>query len=244
MLGRRHSGPAVPHGHSADGAHPILPPSLVGVNSGPLTVLLGPVARRGQDFDGLAAALRQHGELLTPGPAVPDHAVTLEEPALAVLAAVSGNGAHAAALCGIGLGAMVALKVAAGFGRRVTALVLSTTRTPESTAIMSLAHGVRGLLPAETAQRLGAGPGQVMDLLDQVRPVDYRGWTGPVTAPSLVLVGDRDVANLGPSMRLAQSLPTAKLQTVPRMASGWMTAQPERYAGLVADFLTDRPADV
>lgn len=206
-------------------------------------MLLGPVGWSGREADRPAAALQQHGEVLTPELPVPEHAVTLEEPALAVLSAVSGSGADAAALCGIGLGALVALKVAAGFGRRVTALVLSTARTPQSTAVLSLSHGVRGLLPASTAQRLGASPRQVLDLLDQVRPLDYRGWVSRVTSPALVLVGDRDVANLGPSMRLAQSVPGARLQTVPKMAAGWMLAEPERYAGLVAEFLAERDVD-
>lgn len=197
------------------------------------TVLLGPV---GRDCAGLQAALGVYGAVLAPELTQPEHAVTLEEPALSVLAAISGAGAEAAGLCGIGLGAMVALKVAAGFGPRVTGLVLSTARTPESTAMLSIGYGVRGLISAATAQRLGAAPAQVLGLLDEVRPIDYRGWVREISTATLVLVGDRDAANLGPSMRLVGTLPRARLQSVARMSAGWINAQPDRYAGLVAEF--------
>jgi len=191
----------------------------------------------GRDCAGLQQALAAYGEVLAPELPEPQQAVNLEEPALTVLAAISGTGADAAGLCGIWFGAMVALKVAAGFGRRVSGLVLSTARTPESTAMLSISYGVRGLVSAATAQRLGAGPAQVRGLLDEVRPMDYRGWVREVSTPTLVIVGDRDAANLGPSLRLVWALPQARLQSVARMSSGWIDTEPDRYAGLVAEFL-------
>jgi pimeloyl-ACP methyl ester carboxylesterase len=167
----------------------------------------------------------------------PDRPVVLEEPALAVLAAVSAAGLDAAALCGIGYGAMVAMMVAAGFGERVTALVLSTARTPESTALLSIHHGVRALLPAAMLQRLGGRTDQVVQALDQVRAVDYRNWAGRIEVPTLVLVGQRDVANLAPIQALARGIANAKLQIVAGAGAGWQHEEPERFATLAAEFV-------
>ena len=200
--------------------------------------LLPPAGESATDWAPLVASLSAQRLLLTPEvAAAEDHPVILEEPALATLAAISAAGLDRAALLGLGLGAMVAMTVAAGFGSRVSALVLSPVRRPESTALLSLHNGIRQLVPAATAQRLGMRPGQVLDLLDQVRPLDYRGWVQRVEAPTLVLVGERDVANIGASIRLAGALTHARLEIVPGAGAGWQRDQPDRTAELVAAFL-------
>lgn len=200
-------------------------------------VLLPPAFDPARRWSDLVVALGRYAPVLAPDLTVSlDRPVILEEPALRVLAAISGSGAESATLCGVGLGALIALTVAAGFGDRVSALVLSVTRTPESTALLSLQHGVRQLLSAGTLQRLGGGPSQVLAALDQVRPVDYRAVAGRVATPTLVLVGERDVANLGPSTRLAAAVPQAQLRVVAKAGAGWQCTQPDRLAELVAGF--------
>lgn len=201
-------------------------------------MLLPAAGSSGEHQADLAAALRRRARVLTPDLSVRrNRPVILEDPALTTLAAISRADWDAAALCGLGFGAMTALTVAAGFPGRVSGLVLSTARTPESTALLSLQHGWQGLLPAATAQRLGAGSDQVTGLFDQVRPSDYRTWISKVSEPALVLVGDRDVANLGPSTRLAAALPHGRLQIVSRAGAGWASSQPDRYAELVLAYL-------
>jgi pimeloyl-ACP methyl ester carboxylesterase len=213
------------------------------MSAGHPVVLLPPAPAAGSDWSAVALALAGRRTVLTPDLTPrPGHAVVLEEPALTVLSAISGAGLDAAALCGLGYGAMVALMVASGFGERVPAMVLSTARTPESTAILSLHRGVRGLLPATVLQRLGGRTDQVVDALDQVRPIDYRGWASGIQTPTLVLVGQHDVANLGPSQALARTLPQASLRVVAGAGAGWQQKQPERFATLVAEFVDANPA--
>jgi pimeloyl-ACP methyl ester carboxylesterase len=190
------------------------------------------------DWSPLALAFGSDRTVLTPDVSPsPDRTVVLEEPALAALAAMSGAGLEMAALCGIGYGAMVAMLVAADFGDRVSSMVLSTARTPESTAVLSLHRGVRNLLPAMTVQRLGWRPDQVVELLDQVRPLDYRAFGDRIGVPTLVLVGERDVANFGPSQAAARIVPGATLQVVPGASAGWQRREPERFAALAAEFV-------
>lgn len=190
------------------------------------------------EWSSLARALGNDRTILTPkvDPS-PDRPVVLEGAALAVLAAMSGADLATAALCGIGYGAMVAMLVAADFGDRVSSLVLSTARTPESTAVLSLHRGVRNLLPAMTVQRLGWRTDQVVELLDQVRPLDYRAFGDRIEVPTLVLVGERDVANFGPSQAVARIVPGATLQVVPGATAGWQRREPERFAALAAAFV-------
>lgn len=187
----------------------------------------------------LMTALADGARVLTPDITVSTTSpVILEDPALTVLSAISAATTDRAVLVGHGWGSMVALQVAATHAERVAALMLSTNARLETIALRSLYHGVISLLPATVVQRLGARPAQVLDLLDQVRPADSRSLAERVPAPALVIVGEQDVANRGPSAVLARSLQLGNLRVVPRAGAGWRAQQPQVIAKLLAEFLS------
>ncbi|HET9304091.1 MAG TPA: alpha/beta hydrolase [Propionibacteriaceae bacterium] len=163
--------------------------------------------------------------------------VILEDPAQRVLGALSAAGIDRAVLIGHGWGSMVALEIAATRGERVTALMLSTNARLETIVLRSLYYGVLNLLPATVVQRLGARPPDVLNLFDQVRPADFRPLAERIRVPALVVVGEQDVANRGPSATLAKFLPLGNLRVVPRTGAGWR-AQPEVVAQLLVEFLS------
>lgn len=164
--------------------------------------------------------------------------VILEEPALRVLDALTSARTAQVILIGHGWGAMVALQVVAKHADRVAALILSTNARPETIAIRSLFYGVLSLLPATVVQQLGGRSADVAGLLDQVRPVDIKPLAVRAAAPALVIVGERDIANRGPSAALARSLPLGNLRVVPQAGPGWQTKDPPLVLELVADFLS------
>src|SRR6187200_2408033 len=81
--------------------------------------------------------------------------VILEEPALAVLDALTSARTSQIVLIGHGWGAMVALQIAANSADRVAALILNTNARPETIVIRSLFYGVLRLMPATVVQQLG-----------------------------------------------------------------------------------------
>jgi pimeloyl-ACP methyl ester carboxylesterase len=188
----------------------------------------------------MKTALADVGRVLTPDISVSTTSrVTLEGPALAVLGAISAADADRALLVGDGWGSMVALQVAATHHERVAALMLCTNARLETIALRSLYHGVLSLLPATVVQQLGARPPQVLDLFDQARPADFRSLAWRVPVPALVIVGEQDAANRGPSAVLARSLPLGNLRVVPRAGPGWRAQQPQVVAKLLLDFISD-----
>jgi pimeloyl-ACP methyl ester carboxylesterase len=185
------------------------------------------------------AALEEIAIVITPDIRFSDHTpVILESPALAVLAAMAAAGAGRVVLLGHGWGAMVALQIAATQGERVAGLMLSTNARLETIALRSILYAVLGLLPATVVQRLGGRPADVAALLDQVRPVDFKPLAERVRAPALVIVGERDVANRGPSAALARSLPLGNLRVVPGASAGWEAQYPRLVAEALVDFLS------
>ena len=159
---------------------------------------------------------------LTPQPGL----VVLESPGLEALAAVSASGAERAVLCGSGYGAMVALHVAANYPDRVAALVLSTASTLVDRQRRGIANAAYGLLPVARVQQLHGPQLRVLELLDQVRTVDWSPFADRVRTPALVVVGERDPLNRAPSRRLAAVLPESELVVVPGARTGWATRDP------------------
>jgi pimeloyl-ACP methyl ester carboxylesterase len=187
----------------------------------------------------LRAAFEEATQVLRPDISVRGSSpVILEEPALAVLDALTSARTSQIVLIGHGWGAMVALQIAANSADRVAALILSTNARPETIAIRSLFYGVLSLLPATVVQQLGGRSADVAGLLDQVRPVDIKPLAVRAAAPALVIVGERDIANRGPSAALARSLPLGNLRVVPQAGPGWQTKDPQLVVELVADFLS------
>ena len=188
---------------------------------------------------GLRAALSEVAQVLMPDIGVRGSTpVILEEPALAVLDALPDAHSHQVVLLGRGWGSMVALQIAATRVERVAALLLSTNARLETIVVRSLYYSVLSLCPAAVVQQLGARPSEVLNLLDLVRPADFRALAEQVPAPALVIVGEQDVANRGPSTVLARSLPLGNLRVVPQAGAGWRTQQPQVVARLLVEFLS------
>jgi pimeloyl-ACP methyl ester carboxylesterase len=187
----------------------------------------------------LKAALADVAQVLTPDITVSTTTtVILEEPALRVLDAIANAGMDRAVLVGHGWGTMVALQVAATHQELVAALMLSTNARLETMLVRSLYYGILNLLPAAIVQQLGGRPPDVLNLLDRVRPADFRSLAERVTAPALVVVGEQDVANRGPSAMLAGSLPLGNLRVVPHAGAGWRSEQPQVVANLLVEFMS------
>ena len=187
----------------------------------------------------LKSALDDAAQVLTPDITVSTtRTVILEDPALRVLNTINSGGTDRAVLVGHGWGSMVALQVAATHGQLVAALMLSTNAHLETILVRSLYYGILNLLPAAIVQQLGARPPDVLNLLDQVRPADFKSLAARVTAPALVVVGEDYVANRGPSATLARSLTLGNLRVVPHAGAGWRAQQPQVVATLLVELIS------
>jgi pimeloyl-ACP methyl ester carboxylesterase len=201
-------------------------------------VVLRPATTSGGSAADWTQAWRAHGRTaLVPDLAPPPGLVVLEASGLEVLAAVSASGAERAVLYGSGYGAMVALHVAANYPERVAALVLTTASRLVDRQRRGIANAVYGVLPVSRVQQLHGPQGRVLELLDQVRTVDWTPFAGRVETPALVVVGDRDPINRGPSRRLATVLHTSELVVVPGAREGWAARDPAALADAAEPFL-------
>lgn len=199
----------------------------------PALVLLPAAVDGPGTWTGLTSALGRAYRVLAPEPGAAGPVLPLTGRVAAVTSAMDAAGVASATLCGHGLGAVVALQLAAEAPDRVDGLVLMTRQVALSPVLLSLPAAVLRLLSAAAVQRLGAAPPQVTALLDQVRPVDAAPLAARVTTPAVVVCGARDRVNRRASAALARALPAGRLELVPGARDGWPSAQPERLAPLL-----------
>jgi pimeloyl-ACP methyl ester carboxylesterase len=201
-------------------------------------VVLRPATSPGGSADRWHEAWAAQGRTaLVPDLATEPGLVVLEAPGLEALASLSASGAERAVFCGSGYGAMVALHVAANYPERVAALVLTTANRLVDRERRGILDAAYGLLPVTRVQQLRGPRGRVLELLDQVRTVDWTPFAGRVRTPALVAVGDLDAINRGPARRLAAVLPSSELVVVPGAREGWVARDPSALAGAAAPFL-------
>ncbi|MCK3769778.1 alpha/beta fold hydrolase [Microbacterium aerolatum] len=177
--------------------------------------------------------------LPVPGLAADDAtAVTLSGSANAVVAELEQRGIARAHVCGLSLGAMVALQVAIDHPDKVASLVLSGGQVRPPRALMAVQSLVMRALPARLVAPDGTSKQRVLDVLREVSRMDLTDRLGAVQAPTLVLCGSRDRANLPAARHLAAGSPHAELQIIDGGGHELNTGRPEEFTTALTTFLT------
>ena len=155
-------------------------------------------------------------------------------------------------LCGLSLGALVALRYAGEHPDRIRRLVVCAgfARLPAHMRVLQRGMAVAvGALPGSRVRK-----GLVSGLPEEHRAAALEEITGvdivvamregasfrlerPPEMPTLVLCGERDRLNLKLSRRLAESLPDARFEIVPDAGHVTNLENPEAFNRLVREFL-------
>lgn len=141
-------------------------------------------------------------------------------------------------VCGLSLGAMVGLHLAASRPDLVESLVLSGLQLRPPRVAMAVQRATMRALPPRA---LGAtGPeekGEVLALLRGLRGTDLTWCCQLVAAPTLVACGARDWPNRRSAQRAAAAIPGARLRIVPRAGHQWNQQLPREFTSMLAEFV-------
>lgn len=163
---------------------------------------------------------------------------TLNDAASRVHDELDERGIERAHLCGLSLGAMIAIPFAATHPTRVDRLILSGAQIHPNRALMRIQRAILSALPARAVAYPGVEKKDVLATLDAIYGMDLRPQLPPVSAPTLVMCGSRDVVNRAPAREIAAAIPDASLQIVPGVGHEWNASHPELFADHVMSFLT------
>ena len=205
----------------------------------------------GEHYHILAPSLPGYGS--QPGP----FTLTAASEAVATLISEWAQPVH---LCGLSLGALVALELTHAYPTLVHSLVLSAgfvslaeevilqrqtsaeivrNFDPSTFSEVILPQLVEGVPEAYRAQALAEvgnlTPESLADLIEL--EFDARAWIGSVDVPTLVLCGDQDEPNLPLSQELAGSLSHATFETVPNAGHVANLDAPDAFTGKLEGFM-------
>lgn len=139
-------------------------------------------------------------------------------------------------LCGLSLGAVLALHYAAEHPAQVRSLVLIAPRYRMPRGLLRLQSGVFRLLPQSAFRQTGFTKAQFLGLCRSMLDLDLGGRLSAVTCPVLVLCGERDSPNKRACTDLARRLERSSFQWVPGAGHEVNVQAPERLAGLLRAF--------
>ncbi|MBO1901779.1 alpha/beta fold hydrolase [Leucobacter weissii] len=164
-------------------------------------------------------------------------AFSLERAARRVVEAMDERGWREAVLCGLSLGAMIALRAAVDFPERVRGLVLAAGQVRPPRALLRVQNALIRVLPARAVASGGVDKSRILSAARAVMHVDFGPDLARIACPTLVLCGSRDRANLPASRRLAAEIPGARLAILEGAGHQSNTQSPESFSAELNRFL-------
>ncbi len=147
-------------------------------------------------------------------------------------------GADTFVLVGLSLGGMIATRFAAQHPERVDGLLLSGSQFRPDPRIMAVQRTLQRFVPEPWLGLSDAvDKAALLRLLRIAAASDLRDDLTRITAPSQILCGLRDVANLPASRALYRALPRATLRLVRGGGHELMTDAPRSFADAVDELL-------
>ena len=143
------------------------------------------------------------------------------------------NTAEPLCICGLSLGALLALDLAIRHGENVASLVLIAAQYKVPTFLIDFQNLLFRCMPGKSFDGMGLSKSDVIRLSNSMRSLDLTSQLDRVTCPVTVLCGEKDGANLKASKKLSELLPRATLQIVPGAGHEMNKDAPEILAAVL-----------
>lgn len=149
------------------------------------------------------------------------------------------RGISSAHLCGLSLGAMLALQIATTAPSYVRTLTLAAGQAKPPRRLLAAQSAFIRRLPDTLVAPEGASKKQMLAVLDAVATVDFTPLLPGVTAPTLVLCGSKDRPNLPAARQIASAIPDARLRIIPGAGHQSQRQAPAQFAVFLGAFLVE-----
>lgn len=118
-------------------------------------------------------------------------------------------------LCGLSLGAVLALDYSIRHPNKVSALVLIGAQYKVSTLLIDFQNIIFRLMPSRMFDSTGLSKADTIKLSHSMRALDFSRSLDKITCPVTIICGEKDSANLKASKELKELLPQSRLNIVP-----------------------------
>ncbi len=142
-------------------------------------------------------------------------------------------------LCGLSLGGVIAIRVAAQLGPQVASLAITgTPAVPRRDFPSALRRHRR--LPGPSLRLFSdvAGRKEWLRMIDELEATDLRDYLPLVTAPTLVVCGSRDWRAVPVACELAKGIPAGRVWVAPHQGHNWPATSPGLFSKVVTGFIS------
>ena len=139
-------------------------------------------------------------------------------------------------ICGLSLGAVLALKYAAERPERVASLALIAAQYKPPKILLRLQDLLFVLMPEKNFEGVGLSKSDFRTLCRSMADIDLTGEVSRITCPTLLIIGENDKPNLGASKKLARLINGARLSVVKNSGHEVNLDVPEALAKLLSEF--------
>jgi len=117
-------------------------------------------------------------------------------------------------LCGLSLGAVLALNYAVDFPHRVNSLILIAPQYDMPKFLLKVQNVLFKFMPEDQFKDIGLTKKDFITLTNSMADMDLTSGLDKIDCPVLVLCGEKDNVNKKAAVKLAERLPNAKFSTV------------------------------
>lgn len=162
---------------------------------------------------------------------------SLEGAATRVVNELDRLGIEQAHVCGLSLGAIIALQLALDHPERVRSLTLAAGQVKPPRVLMAIQSAVMRVLPSSVFEKQGAAKEVMLPVSQAVGRVDFSARLASVSVPTLVLCGSKDRPNLPAARQLAQGIRDAQLHIIPGAGHQSHAQAPHEFSRALGAFL-------
>lgn len=139
-------------------------------------------------------------------------------------------------LCGLSLGAVLALNYAVDNPCKVSSLVLTAPQFEMPKKLLKFQNMIFRIMPESAFRETGFGKKDFITLTNSMADLNFRKGLEKVLCPALILCGEKDKANRKAAIKLAQLLPDAELSFVENSGHEVNADAPDRLAEITENF--------
>ena len=136
-------------------------------------------------------------------------------------------------ICGLSLGAVLALDYAIHHKEKVDSLILIGAQYKTPALLIDFQNLIFRCMPEKAFSDMGVSKQDMIRLCHSMRSLDFTSGLREVSCPVKILCGEKDRANLKASRQLCKLLPQAELHIVPGAGHEINKCAPEAIAAIL-----------
>ena len=136
-------------------------------------------------------------------------------------------------ICGLSLGALLAIDFAIRHEEKVDSLVLIGAQYKVPSLLIDFQNLIFRCMPNKVFESMGLSKSSTIKLAHSMRALDFTAQLSGILCPVNILCGEKDSANLKASKKLNEILPKATLQIVPGAGHEINKDAPEAIAAIL-----------